>query len=135
MGKTILRVVILEDTKSEAEKALKRLGVTPEEAIRLLYAKLAAYKKLPFDLINCFPPGYFGPTYEDDAEEAEDGPEDTGAEPENEAEPEDFGESEGYTIDEMRKLFHVFYKNDSSQVARTEEKKARDRKKRNQTKK
>lgn len=135
MGKTILRVVILEDTKSEAEKALKRLGVTPEEAIRLLYAKLATYKKLPFDLINCFPPGYFGQAYENEAEETENGPEDTDVEPENEAEPENFGDSEGYTIDEMKKLFHVFNINDSSQVACIEEKKARDRKKRHQAKK
>lgn len=45
-----IRVRVEPKLKSDAEKILESLGMTPSDAIRMLYKQIVRRKGLPFDL-------------------------------------------------------------------------------------
>ncbi len=38
------------ETKAQAENVLRRLGMTPTEAIRIFYTQISLHNRLPFDV-------------------------------------------------------------------------------------
>ncbi len=50
MKTAVIHARIDPDTKNEAETVLRRLGITPTEAIRIFYAQITLQNGLPFDV-------------------------------------------------------------------------------------
>lgn len=48
----IVRARIDEKTEAEASKVLEAMGLTPSDAFRLMMVRIAAEKRLPFDLLS-----------------------------------------------------------------------------------
>lgn len=50
MKTSVIHARINPDTKDKAEAVLRRLGITPTEAIRIFYAQISLQNGLPFDV-------------------------------------------------------------------------------------
>ena len=50
MKTAVIHARINPDTKNKAETVLRRLGITPTEAIRIFYAQIALQNGLPFNV-------------------------------------------------------------------------------------
>ena len=49
--RTVVRARIVEKTKDEAAVVLEAIGLTVSDAFRLMMVRIAAEKRLPFDLL------------------------------------------------------------------------------------